>query len=177
MCEVCGQKIIGKGKYVNIEGANLIVCENCERFGDSSRISVTRPPKPKINKITSPPKIMTLKKPKTKSFVKKDFLPNSYELVDDYMDKIRKAREEKGLSHEELAKKINERVSIIKKIETGKMYPSEKIIRKLEKELQIDIYTPLDSKDEAVGTKEDRKGLTLGDVVNIKKKNSNNIQQ
>jgi len=170
LCEVCGQKIMGKGKYVNIEGANLLVCENCARFGDSSKISVTPHPQPKISKITSPSKNITVKKPKTKSFVKKNFLPDSYELVDDYTDKIRKAREEKALSHEELAKKINERVSIIKKVETGKMHPSETIIKKLEKELQINIYAPPDSKDEIVGSKEDRKGLTLGDVVNIKKK-------
>jgi putative transcription factor len=171
LCEVCGQKIIGKGKNVNIEGANLIVCENCARFGDSSlKFSAAQPQKPKISKIASAQKIMVAKKPKTRSGVKKDFFSDSYELVDDYMDKIRKAREEKGLSHEELAKKINERVSILKKIETGKMHPSEILIKKLEKELQINIYAPSDSKGIDVGSKENRKGLTLGDVVNIKKK-------
>nr|MDO8080616.1 multiprotein bridging factor aMBF1 [Candidatus Freyarchaeota archaeon] len=171
LCEVCGQKIIGKAKKVIIEGANLVVCENCARFADSSlKISTKQPQKPKISKIASTQKIMAVKKPKTRSVVKKDFFSNSYELLDDYMDKIRIAREEKGLSHEELAKKINERVSIIKKIETGKMHPSEILIKKLEKELQINIYAPLDSKGVAVGSKEYRKGLTLGDVVKIKKK-------
>jgi len=170
LCEVCGQKIIGKGKNVNIEGANLIVCDNCARFGDSSKISTVQHQKPKIGRITSPQKIIVTKKPKAKSDFKKDFSSDSYELVDDYIDKIRKAREERGLSHEELAKRINERVSIIKKIETGKMYPSDIVVKKLEKELQISIYAPLDSKGVAVGSKESPKGLTLGDVVNIKRK-------
>lgn len=171
LCEVCGQEILGKAKKVNIEGANLIVCENCARFSDSSlRASAKQPQKPKISKNASTKRVSVVKKPKSRSVVKKDFFSDSYDLLDDYADKIRKAREEKGLSHEELAKKINERVSIIKKIETGKMRPSEIIIRKLEKELQINICAPLNSKDVAVGSKEHPKGLTLGDVVKIKKK-------
>lgn len=156
---------------MNVEGANLIVCENCAKFGDSSlKQSTKQSQKPKISKITTTRKILAVKKPKAGGVIKKDFFSDSYELVDDYIEKIRKAREERGLSHEELAKKINERVSIIKKIETGKMHPSDILIRKLEKELQINIHAPLNSKETAVGSKENSKELTLGDVVKIKKK-------
>jgi putative transcription factor len=170
LCEVCGQNILGKAKRVNIEGANLIVCENCARFGDSLKTSARQTQKSKINKIASAKKALVVRKPKARSVVRKDSFLDSYELIDDYTGRIRKAREEKGLSHEELARKINERVSIIKKIETGKMHPSEILIKKLEKELQINIYAPSNSKDAACGSKEYHKGLTLGDVVKIKKK-------
>lgn len=170
LCEVCGQKIIGKARKVIIEGANLIVCQNCSKFGDSLKIPTTQPQKPKTPKITGTKKIRAVKKPRIKFSSAKDLISPSYELVDDYMDKIRKARQEKGLSHEELANKINERVSIIKKVETGKMRPSQILAKKLEKELQINIHAPLDSESVAIGSKESRKGLTLGDVVNIKKK-------
>ncbi len=170
LCEVCGQKIIGKAKKVIIEGANLIVCQNCAKFGDSLKTPTTQPQKPKTPKIIRAQKNSVIKKPKTKPRSKDDVLSTSYELADNYTEKIRKAREEKGLSHEELASRINERVSIIKKIETGKMSPSQILVRKLEKELQINIHAPSDSKSEAVGSKDSLKELTLGDVVNIKKK-------
>lgn len=169
LCEVCGQKIMGKAKKVIIEGANLIVCQNCSKFGDSLNITTTQPQKPKKPKIAGAQKIRAVKKPRT-NFSAKSLISPSHELVDNYMDKIRKARQEKGLSYEELANKINERVSIIKKVETGKMHPTQKLARKLEKELQINLYAQLDSKSLAIGSKESRKGLTLGDVVNIKKK-------
>ncbi|MEM3588202.1 MAG: multiprotein bridging factor aMBF1 [Candidatus Jordarchaeaceae archaeon] len=170
LCEVCGQKLVGKAIKVNIEGANLIVCENCAKFGDSSLKTPVKLSKPKLSENAGTQRASIAKKPKARSFAKKDFLLESYDLVDDYAEKIRKAREERGISHEELAKKINERVSIIKKIETGKMSPPETLIKKLEKELQISLYVPLDSKDAVVSSKEQYKGLTLGDIVKIKKK-------
>ncbi|MGQ9723733.1 MAG: multiprotein bridging factor aMBF1 [Candidatus Jordarchaeum sp.] len=170
LCEVCGQKITGKARKVAIEGADLIVCQNCAKFGDSFKISSTHVQKVKTSRIIGPPKIRGIQKTKNKPSRRNDFYSDSYELAEDYMEKIRKAREEKGLSHEELAGRINERVSIIKKIETGKMAPSQILARKLEKELQINIYAPLDSKGSATSSKESLKGLTLGDIINIKKK-------
>jgi len=168
LCEVCGQKIVGKYRKVNIEGANLIVCRNCAKFGDSSTIlhAQARKLEPSIPRTQ---KMGGAKKSKI-SGKKKDFLLTSYELVDDYMDKIRKAREERGLSQDELAKKINERVSIIKKIETGKMRPPQTLAKKLEKELQINLHETVDSAGLAIGSKDYSKELTLGDIVNIKKK-------
>ncbi|MEM3564990.1 MAG: multiprotein-bridging factor 1 family protein, partial [Candidatus Jordarchaeaceae archaeon] len=96
------------------------------------------------------------------------------DLVEDYAYKIRRAREGKGLSHEELAKKINERVTIIKKIETGKMQPSLALVKKLEKELQINLTEKSDSKIMTTTSKDQSKELTLGDIIKIKKKSSNN---
>ncbi|MHA1603032.1 MAG: multiprotein bridging factor aMBF1 [Candidatus Freyarchaeota archaeon] len=169
ICEVCGQKIIGKHRKVNIEGANLIVCRNCAKFGDTPTIlhAQARKLEPSIPRTQ---KMGGAKKSRIKSGKKKDFLLTSYELIDDYMDKIRKAREERRLSQEELAKKINERVSIIKKIEIGKMRPPQTLAKKLEKELQINLHETVDSAGLAIGSKDYSKELTLGDIVNIKKK-------
>ena len=57
----------------------------------------------------------------------------SYEVSEDFNTIIRVAREKKGWSREELAKKIYEKVSVINRIESGKMVPDIKLARKLEK--------------------------------------------
>ncbi|MEM2133478.1 MAG: multiprotein bridging factor aMBF1 [Candidatus Jordarchaeaceae archaeon] len=171
LCEVCGKKIIGKPKNVNIEGAELTVCENCVKFGDSLKdLSVTSKGSKTI--LVSPKKVIRVKRPRAKLDSKDFFLDE--DLVEDYAYKIRRAREGKGLSHEELAKKINERVTIIKKIETGKMQPSLALVKKLEKELQINLTEKSDSKIMTTTSKDQSKELTLGDIIKIKKKSSNN---
>ena len=55
----------------------------------------------------------------------------------EFNEKIRKGREEKGLSQAELAKNLNERASLIKKLERGEVLPTEKVRKKLEKHLKI----------------------------------------
>jgi putative transcription factor len=59
------------------------------------------------------------------------------ELVDDYGRAIRRAREASGMSHEELALKIKEKASLLKKIEREAIIPEDKVRRKLERTLQI----------------------------------------
>ncbi len=59
------------------------------------------------------------------------------ELVDDYGKVIRRAREASGMSHEELALKIREKASLLKKIEREAIIPEDKVRRKLERTLGI----------------------------------------
>ncbi len=57
----------------------------------------------------------------------------------EFNEKIRQGREEKGLSQVELAKNLNERASLIKKLERGEVLPTEKVRKKLEKHLKINL--------------------------------------
>jgi len=59
------------------------------------------------------------------------------ELVDDYGKVIRRAREASGMSHEDLALKIKEKASLLKKIEREAIIPEDKVRRKLERTLGI----------------------------------------
>ncbi len=97
----------------------------------------------------------------------------SKELVEDYHVKIRQAREALGLSHEDLGKRINEKVSLLRKIETGKMTPDNRLASLLERTLKIKLVV-LTKEDEAPRSKISKAagyGLTLGDLVNLDKKN------
>jgi putative transcription factor len=85
-------------------------------------------------------------------------------LVKDFSKVIRKSREEKKLTQEELAKRLSEKVSVIKRMEEG-WQPSDKLVGKIEKFFGIEL------KEKAVDlVKEKRqksKKLTIGDVVDI----------
>ena len=56
------------------------------------------------------------------------------EIVPDYGQKIRVAREGLGLSPEDLGAKIKEKAALIKKIEREEISPEDRIRKKLEKE-------------------------------------------
>jgi putative transcription factor len=93
------------------------------------------------------------------------------ELTEDYGTRIRKAREKLGFSHEELGKRLNEKVSLLKKIETGKMTPNDKLATALEHTLKVKLIVP--RKEEKVPQAKmprvPSRELTLGDLIQIKK--------
>jgi len=80
---------------------------------------------------------------------------------------IREARNQAGLSIEELARIVGEKSSYIRKIEKEEIRPSEKIISKLEKILRIKLTEKLEEKIEKQ-EKEDKMRLRIADVVEIK---------
>jgi putative transcription factor len=59
---------------------------------------------------------------------------------------IRDARNKKGITHEQLGQKINEKVTLLKKIETGIIKPDDILSKKLERFLGIRLF--INSNDE-----------------------------
>ena len=91
------------------------------------------------------------------------------ELVEGFGAKIKQARENLGLSHEELGKKINEKVSVLKKIEAEKMKPDMRLTAKLEHALKIRLVAPLSEPKPILSYQKTRvQGLTLGDLMQLK---------
>lgn len=89
------------------------------------------------------------------------------EIATDYDDRIRNARESRGLSQEELADQLNEKASLIRKLERGDTLPTDDIQRKLESELDITLVEG-ESADDADWDSGDAGTMTLGDVVKRK---------
>jgi len=148
----------------------MMVCGKCARLGTP----YNEPAKPKITpRKTAPIGAAVTRKPSHKASTPK--IDESLELVEDYGGKVREAREKLGLTHEDLGKKIGEKVSVLKKIETGKMVPDNLLARKLEHALQIRLLVPAQSlepkisKSSVISSKPE-KGLTLGDIAQIKMK-------
>ena len=87
------------------------------------------------------------------------------ELVADMAQRIRRAREARGWKQADLGAKINERVSVIAKVEAGAMRPDDVLARKLERALGVRLKEKVPT---AAVRKETPKGaLTLGDLVNF----------
>ena len=71
-----------------------------------------------------------------------------------------------NLTREEFAKKIKERESVIKRVESEDMRPDDELIKKIEKFLGIKLRIPYEEKH--IEKKEVKGELTLGDVVELK---------
>jgi putative transcription factor len=56
---------------------------------------------------------------------------------EDYGRKIKEAREKAGLKQAELAQRINEKHSLLRKIENEELMPGEEIRKKIERVLKI----------------------------------------
>ena len=91
-------------------------------------------------------------------------------MIENFAGEIRKARESKKWSREDLGKKINERVSVITRIETGKMTPDTKLTKKLEKALNIKLLEEINNVDLNQFISGSSGERTLGNVMRIKRK-------
>ncbi|WP_406660037.1 multiprotein bridging factor aMBF1 [Methanolobus sp. ZRKC3] len=158
-CEICGTDIRGPSFKITIDSSELTVCGKCSQHGKSTdkRTPVSRKIAPVARVV---PK-------RGKGRGKKDDMMSD-ELVDDYEHVIREARERKKLTHDQLASKIKEKASLIKKLERGEIVPEESLRKKLEKALDIKL-TERSGGDDWSGDSLSR-GTTLGDIVTIKRK-------
>ncbi|MDR1993708.1 MAG: multiprotein bridging factor aMBF1 [Nitrososphaerota archaeon] len=162
-CEVCGRKIHTDPVRAVIEGAKLTVCVECSKHGkvvvyEETAVSSSSPTK----SYAHIPSIM--RKPSVAQ------VQITTEVVDDYASKIRLAREKLGLSHEDLGKKINEKTSVLRHIETGKVAPNNQLANKLEHALKITLMIPIaDEKVTDAVPKKGGEGLTFGDLIDMNK--------
>ena len=145
-CDMCGKE--EQLLRTSIEGSFLDVCRSCTSFG-------------KV--VSSPHQSLAPRKP-----VK---LPDELQeptetLISDFGQRIKQAREQLGLEQKDFAHKINEKISIVHKIETGAFKPSVSLARKLEKMLHIQLIEA-----NAIGpapapkTRSDQ--VTIGDLIRL----------
>ncbi|TFG09685.1 TIGR00270 family protein [Candidatus Thorarchaeota archaeon] len=185
-CELCGRQMKGRGRQVKIEGAEMLVCHECaikfggvsprsDSSGSSSRSSGrpawsgSRGPSPSSTQTTRTPVKRSPPKKKTAS---QGVTLDDMILVEDYAKKIRTARQRAKLTQDELAQKIGERITTLQSIESGRLKPTKKAIRGLERELDISLLEPIATVPVKTYKKGSFKGTTLGDVVKVKRKKS-----
>ena len=163
VCEMCGKDITFCKKVV-IEGVLLEVCTECAKFGTEADKRQTTETGPK-------PIVKQRLERREKRFTPKDVYSEavSEELVEDFAARVRNARSKKGMTQKELAMKLNEKQTIISKIESGSMRPDEKLIRKLQKELGIVLKEKVQGEVTARSTGTTTGTLTLADLITVKK--------
>ncbi|HII72038.1 TPA: TIGR00270 family protein [Candidatus Woesearchaeota archaeon] len=148
-----------------IEGAEMTVCESCARFGkvlDAPQRPVLSPGIPGRARGSSFSPSRPSPMPRRKEIIQV--------IVPDYAQKIRKARERLGLTQEEFSKKLQERESLMQKIESGQFQPSIATARKLEKILKVRLIDQVEDGNVPISsTKSDSEGMTLGDFIKDKR--------
>ena len=115
-CTLCGKKVDALNR-IELEGTVVEVCTDCVKFG---RAVETK-----------------LYKPMTKKLQLRKLAENNTEFAADYGTRMKKAREARDLTHTEFAHTINERESVIKRVEGQSMVPDDTLVKKIERFLEI----------------------------------------
>ena len=171
-CDICGRQIDGQSFKVVVEGAKMLVCRKCQALGEPYQDDTPAVPRPQIV-ITGPVGPVRIPRaPQRKS----DGLPkdvDELEVTDNFPEIIRKRRMKLGLSQDELANRVKEKLSVIQKIETGKVAPNTRLCKLLEHELKVKLLVPL--KETEIPKSTAPTEVTLGDIVKIRGKSDSDL--
>jgi len=142
----------------------MLVCIECSKLGSVYWEAKTEPRMKKVSKRLPQPVLAPRKQPSIT-------VEESVELIDDFGAKVRQAREKLGMSHEDLGKKISEKVSVLRKIESGKMTPDHLLAEKLRHALKIKLLVPVSEPKvpSKVLASTRPSAATLGDIAQVKK--------
>ena len=172
-CEMCGTETPSP-KTVKVEGAELDVCDQCADFGtevttvDSSSTSTKYSTSSSSSSSSSSSGgSSTTAGGGGGGSRRSDMFDRMDDIVQDYGDRIRDARESRGMSQADLADELNEKASLIRKLERGETLPSDDVQRELEGFLDVDLTGgSVDDTEWEADT--DAGTRTLGDVVERK---------
>jgi len=164
-CEICG--FTGEVRKFVIEGATVLACRRCQSFGkaiDKPKTNDQLRPKSDRRSLTNQNLQIAGRRPTR---------PRRQEkmLIDNFGEAITQARTKMGLSRRKLGMQINEKESLLVRIEHQKLTPSDPVVEKIERALGIELYTQSieeTSGAEFMSLKSD--ATTLGLVAKIKRK-------
>jgi putative transcription factor len=171
-CEMCGAESSSL-TTTKVEGAELELCDECSDFGTEVRTESSSSSSTKYSTSSSSSSSSSGSSSSDGSTSsgggsrRRDMFDDMDEIVADYDERIRSAREQRGLSQEELAQELNEKASLIRKLERGDMLPSDEVQTKLERELDISLSEGGGDGD-ADWSGGSSTTTTLGDVVKRK---------
>lgn len=154
-CELCGART-PKTRNVVIEGTLLSVCSSCAKFGESG---------PTKRETKEPPTVARRLERRERRMRTRDVYKgaSAEALAADYPARIRSAREKMNLSQKVLAASINEKLSIINKLEAGDMRPSDALVAKLERALEIKLREKVE--DVHIEKQDGAQSMTLLDLL------------
>jgi len=164
-CPICGSIIWGKGQRVLLEGAKITVCHNCAQHG----IKIQKPP---TSTHVKKPYPYNRKTPPKRQVLKEKFV-DDLEIIPDYAKKIKNKRNSLGLNQDQFAQKLNEKPSLLRRIEAGKVEPTVKLAKKIEDVYNLKILKKSDEIEARVQNNKYMKKSnvkSLGDIAFIKKK-------
>ena len=168
LCEMCGKESEFT-KTISIEGTHLKVCKECSRFGEGAegKGGVTKKgavPSGQSHTMASERLEARERRMRTRSIYQEE---ETTDLIPEYSKVIREARMARDWKQEVLAAKINEKTSVIAKLENGTLRPNDALLKKLEHELNIKLTEKV-AVIKPEGGHGQGKTLTLGDMIKKK---------
>jgi len=141
LCEMCGKDVVATSR-VRVEGTILALCTDCAKFGQPvDPVPAARSPAPPARGSLRPTSIQGGTRPvgSRRRLEERDLYQDigEMELAPDWAKRVRLAREARTWTPEDLGKKLNEKKSIVLKVESGSFRPPDELVRKLEHLLQI----------------------------------------
>jgi len=171
-CEMCGAEKPSL-TTTKVEGAELELCDDCTEFGTEVRTESSESTSTKYSTSSSsgssgssPSSGSSGSSGSSSGGRRRDMFDDMDELATDYDERIRDGREAAGLSQEELSDELNEKASLIRKLERGDMLPSDDVQAKLERRLDVSLSESVDGDSE--WETDSPTTTTLGDVVERK---------
>jgi len=161
-CDICGREFQGPAFRVKVEGAKMLVCNRCQHLGKPYQEKPAPTSQPPM-RIAMAPRAPHRRAPEVLREM------GEVEVAEDFAEQIRKHRMKLGISQEELAKRVKEKLSLIQKIEIGKVAPNTKLCKELEHELRIKLLIAPKEVPSVPKTAAPSE-VTLGDIIRIKDK-------
>ncbi len=156
LCDLCGKQ--GELFRAKVEGSELTVCKNCSKYGKVLGYAASLAQK---GSQATKPTNQAAQKPALKE-------PEEFILAN-YSELIRRKREQLKLNQEDFAKLLNEKLSILHKIETNSFEMSIEQARKFEKILHLKLVEIFKEPDMKIHEQK-KQGFTLGDFIKIRQK-------
>jgi putative transcription factor len=137
ICEMCG-KDVPVLTTVRVEGSVLQLCADCGKFGQA--VAPPSGPAPSTrdrdDDFLEPRNVKAFRPRSTEERDVFSDMPD-VELSPDWSKRIRQQRERLGWTPEELGKRLNEKKSLVLKVESGSFRPPDATLRKIERLLKI----------------------------------------
>jgi putative transcription factor len=150
-CELCGREC-HECKPAIVDNVKMILCPGCMRHGKGIKATPS---------VTKQKILSRIKRPMERDV----YQDMNKELITGWNVIIKEARHKKRLTREQLGFNIGERTITISKIENGDLRPSDKVIKKLEKELNIKLIEEDKKIHTSVKITQSQSGFTLGDFI------------
>lgn len=97
-------------------------------------------------------------------------------MIEEYPNIVKEGRSKLGMSQQDLAFKAKEKITVIQKIEIGKMLPTVRLAKELEHILHVRLLVPVEETEPSTPRMMRRPSsptVTLGDIALVKNKQKN----